>query len=155
MRWYHVAIILLLLSSVGTGGYVVYQKTRGLRNNNPGNIRKSSDHWQGLAAEQPDPEFFTFVAPEYGIRALVKILARYANVYGLVTVRGIISRWAPPSENDTESYIRSVSSRLGVGSDDRLNVRERMPDLVAAIIHHENGIQPYSMATIDKGISLA
>ena len=51
--------------------------TRGLRNNNPLNIRRNSTKWQGLAEEQKDKEFFTFVAPEWGYRAALRTLRNY------------------------------------------------------------------------------
>ena len=55
---------------------------RGLRNNNPGNIRRSKDNWQGLAPEQTDPDFFQFTAPEWGYRALIKTLQTYRKPLG-------------------------------------------------------------------------
>ncbi len=63
---------------------------RGIRNNNPGNIRKG-DNWQGLAAEQTDEAFCVFRSAEYGIRALVKVLLNYEKKYGLNTVRKLLS----------------------------------------------------------------
>jgi len=129
--------------------------TRGLRNNNPGNIRKSGDAWRGLSAEQPDTDFFTFTAPEYGIRALAKILLTYESDYGLNTVRGIINRWAPPVENDTGSYVKSVASSMGVDPDRAINIGLYLVLLVPAIVKHENGFNPYSDATIQAGIDLA
>lgn len=128
---------------------------RGIRNNNPGNIRHSGTRWQGMAEKQTDLAFVQFVSPEYGVRALSKVLDTYANSYGLRTVRGIIGRYAPASENDTASYVAGVASALGVGSDQVIDVAARKADLVRAIILHENGIQPYSVATINTGVSMA
>lgn len=125
--------------------------TRGLRNNNPGNIRHG-DKWRGLAAVQSDPAFCTFIAPVYGIRAMVKILQSYRR-RGLNTVAEIISAWAPTVENDTAAYIKSVCARVGVGPNDP--VEPGNPDLIKAIIRHENGQQPYSDNTINDGIKLA
>src|SRR5574337_876096 len=81
--------------------------SRGIRNNNPGNIRKSSEPWRGLAAakDQKDPAFFTFETPEWGIRAMAVILRTYQTKYGLRTIRAIIGRWAPSAENDTDAYV--------------------------------------------------
>lgn len=135
------------------GGVVVFNQTRGLRNNNPGNIRHGSD-WQGLAAVQSDPSFATFVSPEYGIRAMAKLLQNYQTVYGLNTVRQIISRWAPPTENDTGSYVNHVAELLGVHPDQSISVASALPVLIPAIVRHENGVQPYSAGTIAKGIAL-
>lgn len=129
---------------------------RGIRNNNPGNIRKSGDAWQGLADIQPDTEFFSFADPVYGIRALAKILRNYRDRYGLTTVQGIINRWAPPVENNTSAYVRAVAAKVGVAPTEPLAWDAgQLRRLVSAIIQHENGQQPYSMATIADGISRA
>lgn len=128
---------------------------RGIRNNNPGNIRHSGTRWQGMSAEQTDPAFVQFIAPEYGIRALSKLLDTYSNQYGLRTVSGIIGRYAPGHENDTASYISAVSSALGVTPAQEFDVQARKADLVRAIIKHENGLMPYSVAQISGGLSMA
>ena len=130
---------------------------RGIRNNNPGNIRISTERWQGLSKEQPDSSFFTFKSSVYGIRAIVVILYTYSSKYGLNTVRKIIGRWAPPNENDTEAYVESVSRSAGVGSDDILNLRNTslLKGIVKGIILHENGEQPYPDESILEAISLA
>lgn len=126
---------------------------RGIRNNNPGNIRHG-DSWRGMAANQPDPAFVTFVAPEYGIRAMGKVLVNYERLHGLNTVAGIIDRWAPPTENNTHAYQLNVAERLGVGINDPIDVKAKLPQLVPAIIQHENGLQPYMPATINAGLAL-
>ena len=129
---------------------------RGIRNNNPGNIRKG-EKWKGLSEHQTDSSFCIFVSPEYGIRALVKILLTYYKKYKLNTVKKIISRYAPPSENETESYIKSVANQLGVASDEEIDLSSVavLAVLLRAIIRHENGEQPYSDEQILKGIHLA
>ena len=81
---------------------------RGLRNNNPGNIRRSKDNWQGLAPEQTDPQFFQFTAPEWGYRALIKTLQTYRKKHNLQTIAEMIGRWAPTNENNTSGYISRV-----------------------------------------------
>lgn len=132
--------------------------SRGVRNANPGNIRWG-DAWQGLVApaQRTDPSFCQFTDPVYGIRAMARIFAKYQDAYGLKTVRGIIERWAPPSENNTESYVANVAHLIGVGPDVSINVHDAatMETLIKAVIQHENGEQPYDSATIDKGIALA
>lgn len=129
---------------------------RGIRNNNPGNIRHG-DAWQGRRNEQSDDAFVQFKSPEYGIRALVKVLETYQEDYGLNTVEGIISRWAPPHENDTESYIDAVSRTIGVSPNAPLNIGDNATTrkLVGAIIKHENGQQPYTVAALSQGIRMA
>ncbi len=128
---------------------------RGIRNNNPGNLRITGDNWQGLAAQQTDPAFFQFVAPVYGIRALAKTLKTYYYSHGLTTIAEIISRYAPSTENNTGAYISAVAGALGVDPVRPLDCETHWPGLVAAIIYHENGQQPYSPATIEQGVQLA
>jgi len=130
--------------------------SRGIRNNNPGNIRHG-DAWQGLAEQQTDSSFCVFRSPEYGIRALAKVLLNYEKKYGLNTVRKIVSRYAPENENDTESYIKSVAGQLGVDTDEPITMRDKatLLVLVKAIIRHENGEQPYSNEILIKGLEMA
>jgi hypothetical protein len=137
------------------GGAAVYTMTRGLRNNNPGNIRRVPGvTWQGQSDAQTDAAFVQFVNPTYGIRALARTLNTYIHKHGLRTIRAIISRWSPHEENDTDAYVDSVAESVGVGADMAL------PDnafqaLVSAIIEHENGINPYTDEEIAGGIALA
>lgn len=136
---------------------------RGIRNNNPGNIRHSNDKWQGKARDQPDEDFIKFESPEYGIRALARVLIRYYDAYDLDTVRKIISRWAPPVENNTLAYVTAVAEKLGVEPDDQIDVHDYnvMEPLVRAIIEHENGRPPkgkrewYAQDVIDEGLRRA
>lgn len=132
---------------------VVYNQSRGLRNNNPGNIRKSSTAWQGMAPQQTDSAFVQFVAPEWGIRAMGKILQNYM-ARGLTSIQDIISTWAPPTENDTQAYINAVSGDTGImpGS---IVTQADLPALVSAIIRHENGTNPYPPELVQQGLSLA
>ena len=128
---------------------------RGIRNHNPGNIRRSNDPWQGLAPEQTDPDFFQFTAPEWGYRALMKTLQTYRRKHGLRTIAEMISRWAPANENDTAAYIRSVCQEIQVNPAYVPNVddRETMCALAAAISKHENGV-PAVMEDIERGWEL-
>lgn len=132
------------------------QETRGIRNNNPGNLRHGPK-WQGLAKDQLDASFATFETPAWGIRALAVTLSTYFDKYGLDTVADIISRWAPESENNTRAYVAAVCQGMGVRYNERLDLHEyvHMMPLVEAIILHENGKQPYSRATIDEGLKRA
>ena len=93
---------------------------RGIRNNNPGNIDYNpSVKWQGLADPPREPEgrFCRFAAPKWGIRAIARLLITYQDQHDLNTVRGIINRWAPPIENDSDAYVNAVASSLGVDAD--------------------------------------
>lgn len=130
---------------------------RGIRNHNPGNIRRSSDPWQGLAERQGDMEFFTFKSPVYGIRALARTLITYQDKHGLRTIRQIIGRWAPPVENNTNAYVRAVSEATDLDADQILDLHnfDYLFPLTKAIIKHENGQQPYTDAQITKALVLA
>ena len=131
---------------------------RGIRNNNPGNIRWGDD-WKGLVPEtqRTDKSFCQFTKPEYGIRAMIVILRNYQRKHGLNTVSGIINRWAPPNENDTQSYINSVANATGVPPDQRIDTGDSrfMMNLLQSIIQHENGCQPYKFDVFVKAIDLA
>jgi len=133
------------------------QLPRGIRNNNPGNIRHGSN-WQGLNpnSKNIDPAFCVFTSSVYGIRALAKVLINYKKIHSLNTVRQIISRYAPPNENQTTAYIQSVAKQLGVVPDTVIDIEERgiLTVFIKAIIRMENGIQPYSDPTIQQGIDL-
>ncbi len=134
------------------------QIPRGIRNNNPGNIRWG-DNWQGLKKDgkQQDSSFCVFTNAVYGIRALAKVLKNYQRLYGLNTPRKIINRYAPPNENQTLAYINSVAQQLGMTPDTEVNLTETgvLTVFIKAIIRHENGIQPYKDETIQKGIELS
>jgi hypothetical protein len=141
-------------------------EARGIRNNNPGNIRWG-DEWQGLvsAEKRTDKDFCQFTTPEHGIRAIVVILLNYGKKpgqngignTGIDTVREVISRWAPPNENNTEAYINAVAKKVGVAPNTPIMLRNylTMKAMVESIITHENGKQPYSNEQIDRGIKLA
>jgi hypothetical protein len=126
---------------------------RGIRNNNPGNIRYDGTRWQGLDEPPSDGAFCRFVDVRYGIRAMVKILNSY-YARNIDSVEAIISTWSPASENDTQAYISHVAFTLDVLRDSYLP-KEKWPELIAAIIKHENGQQPYTLAAINEGVALA
>lgn len=86
--------------------------TRGIRNNNPANIRRGCN-WKGLIRQQKDREFCQFVTMTWGVRALLVTLRTYVVKHHLRTVREIITRWAPPSDgNNTEKYIKFVEDAI-------------------------------------------
>lgn len=117
---------------------------RGIRNNNPLNIRRNGTNWQGLAPVQTDKSFFQFRSMAYGYRAAIKIIQTYYTKYGLKTIRRIIYRWAPPTENDTENYIRVVAERVNISPDAEISIydQRQMIAIVSAMSYMENGIEP-------------
>lgn len=151
--------VLLILAGVlllGGGGAALYTMTRGLRNNNPGNIRDDGTDWEGVDTPRNDGTYLRFISPAYGIRAMARVLSNYVNTDGVSpTVDAIISRWAPPTENNTAAYVMDVAGDVGVDPDQPFDLPSVLPALVAAIIQHENGLNPYDSATIAQGIALA
>ncbi|HGF8676305.1 TPA: structural protein [Salmonella enterica subsp. enterica] len=131
---------------------------RGIRNNNPGNIRWGDD-WKGLApkSQRTDKDFCQFITPEYGIRAMIVILRNYQRKHGLNTISGIINRWAPTNENNTQAYIDSVAKSTGVTPDQFIHTDDSrfMMKLLQAIIRHENGVQPYGFDVFVRAVELA
>ena len=112
---------------------------RGLRNNNPLNIRHNADVFQG-EVKGTDKSFKTFVSMPYGYRAAFVTLATYLS-RGWNTVEKIISRWAPPNENNTEGYIKNVEKWSGVPKDKVLTAASGADYImiVAAMSFVENG----------------
>ena len=146
--WIALAVVGLIIMTKRTN-----DAPRGIRNNNAGNIEfNESVNWVGQVGD--DGRFIIFEAPEYGIRAIARILKTYRNKYSINTIDGIITRWAPPIENDTQAYIASVANRTGIPAHQPLQDAQ-IPDVIAAIIHHENGQSPYDLAFIQYGVSLA
>ena len=127
--------------------------TRGLRNNNPLNIRRvAGTKWKGQAAEQKDKEFVQFESLAWGIRAAFCLLETYRRKYKAVCVEDIINRWAPPSENDTRKYVETVCRLTGFGGKERL-AESQLPALVHAMAFVECGAL-ISKETIQKGYNL-
>lgn len=113
---------------------------RGLRNNNPGNIRRNSDVFQGEVNPSHDKDFKQFKSMAYGYRAVFKILSNYHRVYKLTTIRKMISRWAPENENNTAAYVSLVSIYAGIAPDALISFdREQMIRIVAGMSKVENG----------------
>lgn len=130
--------------------------SRGLRNNNPGNIRQNSDNFLGEIKPSTDPAFKQFESIEYGYRAIFVTLNTYQKKYGLSTIRAMISRWAPPKDNnDTEAYIRAVSSESGVPENSHITSTNKdvMVPIVAAMSRVENGVAA-NISEVQRGWDL-
>jgi hypothetical protein len=129
---------------------------RGIRNNNPGNIMRGSGNWQG-EVQGNDPRYSSFGTPEAGIRAMGKILINYQDKHGINTVEGVISRWAPATENNTAAYVATVAKEMGVKPDAALDLHDQatLGKLTRAIIRVENGKQPYTDDQIALGLAAA
>lgn len=132
---------------------------RGIRNNNPLNIRKGNN-WKGEVSRSTDGEFEQFVSMQWGIRAGFKILKNYMTGYGgrvkpLTNIHDIIHRWAPPNENNCRAYIDSVCRFSGLHEFERLQFsdRNKMLALVDGMIRVECG-QPVSLDIIASAYDL-
>lgn len=129
---------------------------RGYRNNNPLNIRKNAANaWKGKVVPGSDSAFEQFISMPYGYRAALYLIRKYIG-QGNNTIRKIVGKWAPPSENNTSSYITNVSRRSGIGADTVLdkNNMEALCKIAYAMAWSENGQAPASMEDIYKGWSL-
>ena len=128
---------------------------RGLRNNNPLNIRIGNT-WLGERVHPADDEFEEFVSLAYGVRAAFVILRRYIRRYKLNTVRLIVERWAPRTENETEKYIQFVCKDTGLMPDTAIQYQDKdtMCKIVGAMAFIECG-QRIEVSEIVKGYSLA
>lgn len=129
--------------------------SRGIINCNPGNIRQSKTRYKGERRPSRDSEFKEFESMAYGYRAMFVLLDTYSRRHGLCTIRQMLNRYAPPSENFTEGYIRFVSEKTGIAPDEIVNSRAArdMVPIVAAMSQIENGI-PAVMADVHHGWEL-
>lgn len=129
--------------------------SRGLRNNNPGNIRRGGGHFKGERLPSLDPAFKQFETIEWGYRAMFVLLDNYRRRHGLQSIREMIRRWAPPVENDTERYIRFVARAASLDPDQTIDTRNRrmMVPIVAAMSRIENGV-PARLTKVEGGWQL-
>lgn len=113
---------------------------RGIRNNNPLNIRVGN-MWMGEVAEPTDKEFEQFINIFYGLRAGFIILKRYIERYHLCTIRKIVYRWAPPAENNTSAYVALVVAKTGIPADQEISFADsnKMVAIVEAMCRIECG----------------
>jgi hypothetical protein len=117
--------------------------------NNFGGIRRP-----GVNAGPIGGGFQSFATPAAGIVATAALLQRYQDQHGLNTLRGIISRWAPPSENDTASLISRATAMTGFGADQPLNLHDAstLSGVTEAMIRGEVGTGGPSHDLIDQAI---
>lgn len=132
---------------------ITMNTTRGARNNNPGNIEAGGSNWEGAVGD--DGRFLQFAEMRWGIRAMSRILQTYKNKYGIDTVRGVITKWAPPHENDTEKYIRNVEEWSKIPSDTKIDLADHstLRRLIAAIIRQETSAK-VSYRDVQDGLDI-
>lgn len=128
---------------------------RGLRNLNPGNIRRSKTRYKGEKSDSTDAAFKQFESLEWGYRAIFMLLHTYrVRGYG-DTIAKMIARYAPPSENNTEAYISRLCQVTDIPRDmplDTLNPEQMIP-IVCAISAVENGVDA-DVDVVTKGWEL-
>lgn len=130
---------------------------RGIRNCNPLNIRRTAkDQWKGLAEVQTDRAFCQFKSLEYGWRAAFYLLTRtYYHKYRLYTIRAIISKWAPPCENNSKAYVENVSRLTGIDPDEPIGIPSERPArwiaLGMAMAIQENGFESLDYFAMLRG----
>lgn len=127
-------------------------KPRGLRNNNPGNIRQNSIRYSGEVQPSKDAAFKQFQSMAYGYRAMFVVLHTYARKYGIDTIERMIARYAPATENHTQAYIDAVSEESGVSATSHLTSTNAdvMIPIVAAMSRVENG-EAAVMSEVEAG----
>lgn len=129
---------------------------RGIRNNNPLNIR-IGNVWLGEVAEPTDQDFEQYVSMVYGLRAAMVLMRRYYFHYHRRSVAAIVSAWAPPAENNTQAYIDKVCAQTGFSPDAELVYEKSViTRLVAAMVVVECGAR-YTVtdALLDKAFDMA
>lgn len=145
------------ISYYSDGGVIKAQDglPRGLRLRNPGNIRPGA----GFFGETGDDGGYAqFESEEAGLRALARLLNTYGSEYDINTVRGLVGRYAPKSDNPDsyENYIKYMSDQLGVGADEEFDLVGRRAEVIPAIVGFEQGKEyagRYSPEMISGAIS--
>ena len=139
---------LLIIGGAAIAPPTLGETPRGIGNNNPFNIEETHETWKGQIA-CPDLRFVCFSHVRYSIRAATFVLHSYHHRHGIVHLSDVMARWAPHHENPTEAVYAFVSNELrGSGRVGPNNLYR----LLEAIIHIENGIQPYSREMIRREV---
>ena len=128
---------------------------RGIRNNNPLNLRVGNN-WKGEVANPSDHAFEQFTEMKWGVRAAFIVLRNYIVRHKCNTIRKIIPRWAPANENNTLAYIATVSQRANIQPDEPISFDNtcQMIALLLAMCYVENG-QEISLDDVVEGWLLA
>lgn len=128
---------------------------RGIRNKNPGNIIVNHHFvWHGQKGADQDG-YCIFKDAVWGLRAMSILIINYVDHYHCNSLHDIIFRWAPPPANETNAYLADVSKRMGYPPYTKIDIHQEGKSLMEAIIRHENGIQPYPDAVLERGMHLA
>lgn len=129
----------------------------GIRQHNPGNLEIGKKPWDGQLPPVNGDRFCRFSSPLMGIRALSLNTRNMYRRRGVKTIQGLIERHAPSNENNVAAYVASVAKRSGLPPDVPINLNsaEALERIIPAMIHHENGCQPYPPELIAEAVKLA
>ena len=128
---------------------------RGIRNNNPLNIR-IGNVWLGEVQNPTDPHFEQFVSMGYGVRAAFVLLRRYIRHYKRTTIPAIVAAWSPATENNAVKYVDIVCQQSGLSADTQLDFfnEEQMIALFQGMCLAENG-RILDESTVRAGYSMS
>ncbi len=130
--------------------------SRGIRNNNPGNLNFAGQ--KGATLESgPNARFASFPTMLEGIAALDRQVMLYLK-RGKNTIDQIIDIYAPSSDgNNTSSYKSYLSQYTGLGVKEKIDGSnfELMRKLIQGIINHENGAAARAVSGDDVMRALA
>lgn len=124
--------------------------SRGLSNNNPGNIVLDGRQWLGEVLPSKDKRFKQFRSRAYGYRAIFVNLTNY--IYnGYNTIEKIITRWAPAFENNTSAYIAHVAAMAGIPKNRAISTSDHVAliEITKAISKIENGVPAIEVEVMD------
>ena len=125
---------------------------RGIRNNNPGNlIYNAAIQWNGQTGS--DGRYAMFNTAVNGIRALMLDIWNDYYKDGKQSLRALIAEYAPPIENATDSYLDDVSARTLLKPDQSFLWRQEIIGIARAIVHHENGYDPYPITDYQAALA--
>ena len=134
---------------------------RGIRNNNPLNLRISNNPWLGKVTHNTDGAFEQFTTMEYGIRAAMRnvktIVQRRAKQGQATNVSQLIHVWAPASDGNNERvYCRTIADKTGIQPYDEINIQDKnfFCLLIYGMAYQENG-QAIPMGKISSAYVLA
>lgn len=111
--------------------------TRGMRNNNPGNIEYGK-FAISKGAIGTDGRFAIFPDMKSGEAAMADLLKNSYKDKGHDTISKILNRYAPGSENNTGGYINSVAKATGIDPNKKLT-DEELKSVQAAMMNVESG----------------
>jgi hypothetical protein len=143
------------LTDEGKPAYLIGSKVRGIRNNNPGNIRLTSTPWRGKIpnAQNTDKGFEQFESYTYGVRAAIKQIMRYKTAYGIDTVAAFVARWAPAADNNNEAaYVQLILQNTGGTPTTKIDLTDKATvfKIANAVGRKENGVDAIPLAAFEQ-----